>query len=63
MEAVDDATCVFVTGSDSIDGLAVHLSLLGLDFTVSEPPELVEHLRTLAERYARGAATMTHFSS
>jgi hypothetical protein len=27
--------------------------MLGLDFTVTAPPELVAHLRTLAERYAR----------
>ena len=53
VEAVDGATCVLVTGADSIDTLAVYLSLLGVDFTVTEPPELVEHLRTLAARYAR----------
>jgi hypothetical protein len=27
--------------------------MLGVDFEVHEPPELVEHLRTLAERLER----------
>lgn len=51
--AVDDGTCVLETGADTIDSLAVHLGLLGCDFEVSEPPELVAHLRELALRYAR----------
>jgi predicted DNA-binding transcriptional regulator YafY len=51
--AVDDTTCVLETGADSIDSLAVHLGLLGFDFEVSDPPELVAHLRELALRYQR----------
>jgi hypothetical protein len=27
--------------------------MLGADFEVSEPPELVDHIRVLAERYHR----------
>ncbi|MFV2098615.1 helix-turn-helix transcriptional regulator [Micromonospora sp. LOL_013] len=57
VEAVDDRLCVLHTGADSIDLLAVHLALLDLDFTVTEPPELVARLRTLATRYARATAT------
>jgi predicted DNA-binding transcriptional regulator YafY len=53
VSALDDGTCLLVTGADSVDTLAVYLSLLGADFTVTGPPELVEHLRTLAARYAR----------
>ena len=33
--------------------LAVYLGLLGVDFTVSEPPELVERIQALGERYTR----------
>ncbi|MFV2013215.1 MULTISPECIES: hypothetical protein [unclassified Micromonospora] len=33
------------------------MALLDLDFTVTEPPELVARLRTLATRYARATAT------
>ncbi|MBB4959309.1 helix-turn-helix transcriptional regulator [Micromonospora polyrhachis] len=53
VEAVDEHTCVLHTGADRLDNLAVHLGLLDLDFDVTEPPELVAHLRTLAARYAR----------
>ncbi|MET9589592.1 YafY family protein [Streptomyces sp. NPDC006516] len=53
VETVDAETCVLDTGADSLDSLAVHLGMLGFDFTVTEPPELVAHLRELAARYAR----------
>jgi predicted DNA-binding transcriptional regulator YafY len=52
-EAVDAETCVFRTGSDNPETLAVWLGMLGADFEVTEPPELVEHLRALASRYHR----------
>ena len=46
-------TCVLHTGSDSLDSLAVHISLLGVDFDVTGPPELVEQIKVLAGRYTR----------
>jgi predicted DNA-binding transcriptional regulator YafY len=52
-EAVDADRCVFRTGSDNPETLAVWLGMLGADFEVTEPPELVAHLRTLASRYQR----------
>jgi predicted DNA-binding transcriptional regulator YafY len=54
VEALDASSCVLDTGADSLDTLAVYLGMLGVDFTVSDPPELVDHLRSLATRY-RGA--------
>ena len=56
VEPVDAASCVLVTGADALDTLAVHLGRLGVDFTVTDPPELVEHLRALADRYRRSVA-------
>ena len=53
VESIDDDTCVLVTGADSIEVVAVYIGMLGLDFRVSEPPELVRHLRLLGERYLR----------
>lgn len=53
VETVDDEHCVLVTGADSVEMIAVYIGLLGLDFHVTEPPELVEQLRTLGERYRR----------
>lgn len=52
VETVDDDHCVLVTGADSVEMVAVWIGMLGLDFHVDEPPELVTHLRTLATRYA-----------
>jgi predicted DNA-binding transcriptional regulator YafY len=53
VETVDDQHCVLVTGADSIEVVAVYIGMLGLDFHVTEPPALVDELRTLSERYAR----------
>lgn len=53
VETVNDDHCVLVTGGDSLEVVAVWIGMLGLDFHVTEPPELVEHLRVLAERYGR----------
>ena len=56
VEALDDHTCVLVTGADTVETVAVYIGMLGLDFSVTEPPELLAHLRTLAERYARAVS-------
>jgi predicted DNA-binding transcriptional regulator YafY len=53
LTAVDDRSCVLDTGADSLEMLAVYLGMLGADFTVSEPAELVDRIRALGERYAR----------
>jgi hypothetical protein len=42
---------VLDTGADTVETLAVYLGLLDADFRVTEPPELVAHLRRLATRY------------
>ncbi|HEX6758501.1 MAG TPA: WYL domain-containing protein [Propionibacteriaceae bacterium] len=53
VEAVDDNTCVLVTGADTVETVAVYIGMLGFDFTATKPPELVDHLATLAQRYAK----------
>jgi predicted DNA-binding transcriptional regulator YafY len=50
---VDDTRCLLDTGADSVEALAVHLGLLGADFTVTGPAELIDLLRALAGRYHR----------
>ncbi len=52
VETVDEHHSVLVTGGDSLEIVAVWIGMLGLDFQVTEPPELVEHVRALAARYA-----------
>ncbi|MEV4182222.1 YafY family protein [Streptosporangium canum] len=53
VERLDDRTCVLHTGADTVETLAVHLGLLGADFDVSGPPELLTQLHRLAHRYLR----------
>jgi predicted DNA-binding transcriptional regulator YafY len=55
-EAVDAHTCRLRTGADSLEWLALSLGMLGVDFDIQEPPELVDHVATLARRYGRSAA-------
>ena len=50
LEAIDQNSCMLHTGSHSLEGLTIHLSLLGVDFQVHEPPELIDHMRNLADR-------------
>ncbi|CAN7270442.1 helix-turn-helix transcriptional regulator [Knoellia sp. LjRoot47] len=53
VETVDEGHSVLVTGGDSVEVVAVWIGMLGLDFHVTEPPELVEHVRLLGRRYSR----------
>lgn len=55
VEPLDEHRCVLVTGSESIDSTAVWIGVLDLDFTVTEPPELLAKLRELSARYDRAA--------
>jgi predicted DNA-binding transcriptional regulator YafY len=56
VERIDDHTCVLHTGADTVETLGVYLGLIDEDFDVTGPPELVTHLRRLADRYARATA-------
>jgi len=42
-------------GAHSLDAMAFHLLAMGVEFTVVKPPELIEHLRHLADRLLRAA--------
>ncbi|MEU8122492.1 WYL domain-containing protein [Spirillospora sp. NPDC049024] len=53
VESVGDEQCVLVTGADSLETIAVYIGMLGLDFEVTGPPELIDHLAVLGERYLR----------
>jgi biotin operon repressor len=62
VEAVDEHTCVIDVGSDTPQMLALYLGMLDVDFDVDDP-ELVEQLRTLADRYRRAITTTGPCSS
>jgi len=55
IEPIDERSCFFETGASTYEGLAMRLSLVGVDFEIIEPVELVEEVRRLAERYRRAA--------
>jgi predicted DNA-binding transcriptional regulator YafY len=55
--AIDDGMCLLDTGADSLEMMAVYLGTLGVDFTVADPPELIDHVRVLATRYARAGGS------
>jgi hypothetical protein len=40
--------------------LALYLGMLDADFTVSDPPELIARLTTLAQRYAAAATNASN---
>jgi predicted DNA-binding transcriptional regulator YafY len=56
VESIDDSTSVLITGADSLEIIAVYIGMLGLDFQITEPAELVDHVRVLGERYKRAVA-------
>jgi predicted DNA-binding transcriptional regulator YafY len=55
LEPIDDRSCTLHTGSHSLEGLTIHLILLGVDFKVHEPQELIDYLRPLAIRLGSAA--------
>ncbi len=55
MTPIDDNTCEYRTGDDDLAWLAVRVAMLGVDFEVHEPPELVEQMRVLARRFEQAA--------
>jgi predicted DNA-binding transcriptional regulator YafY len=53
---IDERRCEYRTGDDDLGWLALRVAMLGVDFEVHEPPELVEQLRALAARLTRSTA-------
>ena len=42
-------------GASSYENLAAYLAMFGVDFEITEPPELITELRRLGNRLARAA--------
>ena len=51
---IDEDRCEYRSGDDNLAWLALRVAMLGVEFEVHEPPELVEELRALSGRLARG---------
>jgi predicted DNA-binding transcriptional regulator YafY len=58
VEAIDDHRCAYEAGSDTPSDLAGWLALLGEEFDVDGPPELLAALTTLADRLRRAAGAV-----
>jgi predicted DNA-binding transcriptional regulator YafY len=56
IEPVSDDTCLLRLGGDDLDGMAVWIGFLGVDFDVLDPPELAEAVLRLSERYRRAVS-------
>jgi len=53
VEPIDEHSCFFDMGASTFESLAMHVVLLGVDFELSEPVELVDQIRRLTDRYRR----------
>jgi predicted DNA-binding transcriptional regulator YafY len=56
IEPIDQHSCLLDIGASTFENLAVHLVMLGVDFELTEPLELVEQVRLLTERYRLATA-------
>ena len=53
VEPLDDESCLYRTSDDDLDWLAMRVAMLGYDYEVHDPPELVERLRAMSVRIDR----------
>jgi predicted DNA-binding transcriptional regulator YafY len=53
IEPMDADTCRFRTGDDDLSWLGLRIAMIGVDFEVHEPPELIVQLRALSSRLRR----------
>ncbi len=54
VEPIDERTSEFRTTDDDLDWLTQRIAMLGVDFEIRSPPELIAHMSGVAERLARG---------
>jgi predicted DNA-binding transcriptional regulator YafY len=55
LEAIDAERCRLQSGGPGLESLALHIGMLGVDFEVEDPPELVDYLDALGKRLRRAA--------
>lgn len=60
LEAVDEKRCRVHIGAYTLEMLAGYLGMFGVDFEVSEPPELIEQIRRLSARFSQAANLLDH---
>lgn len=55
LEKIDAERTRFTTGGPDLGSLALHVAMLGVEFDVVHPPELLDHVRDHARRLTRTA--------
>jgi predicted DNA-binding transcriptional regulator YafY len=55
VRAINRRSCRIHLEADTLDWLVQRLVVLGCDFVVEEPDELIEHVRLLGDRLTRAA--------
>lgn len=58
IEPLDEHSCALHIGAESPKTIALILGRLGVDFTITTPPELRQEVSELARRYTRALATL-----
>jgi predicted DNA-binding transcriptional regulator YafY len=53
LSPIDEHSCRFETGADSLEHVATWIAMLGFDFTIEEPTQLSEAIAALAARLTR----------
>lgn len=53
LEARDENSCLYYTGAEALDTIAVFIALKGFDFEVLDPPELKDFVAELGARLTR----------
>ncbi|GAA1995431.1 helix-turn-helix transcriptional regulator [Catenulispora subtropica] len=53
LEARDEHSCLYYTGAEALDTIAVYIALKGFEFEVVDPPELKDYVSALAARLSR----------
>ena len=56
LEPIGADSCLLSIGGEWLDGIALYVAGIGVDFEVLEPPELVARFAVLADRFTRAAA-------
>ncbi|QXJ19728.1 YafY family transcriptional regulator [Actinomadura graeca] len=59
LEPLDDRSCLLHTRSDSMHFLAYRITLLTVDYTLLDPPELAPHLAAIARRATHAIESFT----
>jgi predicted DNA-binding transcriptional regulator YafY len=57
VEEIDAERCLLCTGDDNLDWLAMRIAMLGCDYEVHGPPELVDKLREVSVRIGRAVGS------